>query len=326
MNQMKLELYYKLLDNVKKTYIPRGLAPEIDAHIHTTFSDGKFDILDIIVMGKIFGLKKLVITDHNTILPGFEYLNTIRDFIPDAISVEIGAEIACKIIDDKTGKYIPIEILAYNANPYKLQEFINNYSFSKGTSQEEQLKSLMDMCENHKLKFSRDLTISDGKFATEILCLDLIKHAENKDFFMKTHPIVWTAPKLFFKKYCANPSSEFYLDTTAGLPNYIDTINAIIKAGGTPILAHPFIYIYETFEEVTYLLDKLEDTSMIAGFEAYHSSHTYEQRNFIASYAKNKNKLVSGGTDFHSGPETTLGFGKEEAPLELKSNMFSWLR
>lgn len=325
MNQKKLEFYYNFLENYQTKYLPRGIHAEVDSHVHTTFSDGMFDMLDIIFLGKMIGLKGIIFTDHNTILPGYKYLNTIKQFIPEGMKVDIGVEIACKIIDDKTGKYIPIEMLAYHSDPYMLQKFIDKYSFSKETSQEEQLKELMYMCEKYGLVFSKDLTIPEGKFATEILCLELIKHEENKDFFMNTNPIVWTTPKLFFKKFCANPSSEFYLDTTAGLPDYIDTINAIIDSNGIPMLPHPNLYIYETQKEVEMLLDKLVATSKIAGFEAFHSSQSYEQRDFIVSYAKKTNKLISGGTDFHSGPQTLLGVGREEIPLELTLDMFPWL-
>ncbi|MDO4283612.1 MAG: PHP domain-containing protein [Clostridia bacterium] len=325
MNQRKLDLYYILMDNINNLYLKKGLKAEADLHVHTTFSDGAFDILDIITLGKMIGLKKIIITDHNTILPAYQYLETMKWFIPEGMSIEVGSEIACKIIDNQTGKYVPIEILAYYADPYMLQSFIDRYSFSKGNSQEEQLKELMDMCKKYGLTFSKDLYVPNGKFATEILCLELIKHEENKEFFMKTHPIVWTSPKLFYKKFCANPNSEFYLDTTSGLPGYVDTINAILEAGGIPILAHAFLYIYETQEEVKVLLDKLVATSNIAGFEAYHSAHTYAQREFIAEYAKEKKKMISGGTDFHMGPQTTLGFGKKDMPLELTLDMFSWL-
>lgn len=325
MNQKKLEFYYKFLENYQKKFLPIGLKPEVDSHIHTTFSDGMFDMLDLIFLGKMIGLKGMVFTDHNTILPGYKYLNTIKQFIPEGMMIDIGVEIACKIIDDKTGKYIPIEMLAYHSDPYKLQEFLDKYSFSKDISQEKQLEELMYMCEKCGLVFSRDIIIPKGKFATEMLCLELIKHEENKDFFMNTHPIVWTTPKLFFKKFCANPSSEFYLDTTAGLPTYTDTIDAITDSNGISILPHPYLYIYETQKEVKMLLDKLVNTSKIGGFEAFHSSQNSEQREFIFSYAKKTNKLISGGTDFHSGPETLLGVGKEKLPLELSLDMFSWL-
>lgn len=326
MNSKKLELYTGIINDSFEKYLSRGFKTEVDAHIHTTFSDGTFDILDIIVMAKLIGLKKIVITDHNTILPGYNYLNSINNIFLPNISIQIGSEIACKILDDKTQKYIPIEILAYNVNPFKLQNFIDKYPFSKNESQEKQLKSLMNMCDKYGLIYSKDITVEKEKFATEVLCLELLKHKENTEFFMRTHPIVLSAPKLFFKKYCANPSSEFYLDTTSGLPTYIDTINAIIEAGGTPILAHPFIYIYENFEEVEKLMDKVLNTSNIAGFEAYHSSHTIEQRNFIISYAKKNGKVISGGTDFHSGPQTILGFGREEVPFNLRIDMFPWLK
>lgn len=326
MNKKKQQLYYSFIENLNNKYLKLKITPEIDAHIHTTFSDGSFDILDIINMAKIIGLKKLVITDHNTILPAYKYLITISHMIPTDIDISIGSEIACKFFDDKYNANIPIEILAYNVNPEKLQYFIDAYPFNKNESQEKHLKMLMNMCIKHDLVFSKDLSIPAGKFATEVLCRELIRHEENKEFFMNTHPIVWTSPKLFFKKFCANPTSEFYIDSTGGIPTYNDTIEAILDCGGIPILAHPCIYIYENYEDVERMMNTILNNSNIAGFEAYHGSHTNFQRELIAKFAKSNDKIVSGGTDFHSGPQTILGFGNLNDPLELKLDMFSWLK
>lgn len=326
MKLKKQELYNSIKKDARE-YLKKGFKTEVDAHIHTTFSDGMFDIFDIIILSRISGIKKIVITDHNTIYPGYLEVQKLKEnFSPDNISISVGCEIACKIIDDKTRKPVPIEMLAYNVDPVILQSFIDMYKFNNNVSQEEQLSFFTKMCEKHNLTFSKELTVPKGTFATEVLCKELLKHEENKDFFMKTHPIVWNSPKLFYKKFVANPQSDFYLDTTDHLPNYIDTINAIIAAKGVPILAHPFLYIYEEVNEVKALMDKVLYTSDIAGFEAYHSTHTIEEREFISSYAAKHGKLVSGGTDFHSGPETILGFGRKNALLELKLDMFSWIK
>ncbi len=341
------ERLYNLIQKGQK-YINNGISTEADLHIHSTFSDGSFDILQILLMGKLYNLKKIVITDHNTILNGANYLEKLKQDLatlttpfektpdsdkikfmiknmPQKIDIEIGCEIACKILDKKTNKYIPIEILAYRSDPIFLQNFIDKYNFSKKTSQTEQLKELMKLCEMQGLVFSKELIVPKGMFATEILCKELIKHEENKKFFMDTHPIVWSIPKLFYKKFCANPTSPFYLDTTKELPLYTDTIDAIISSNGLPFLAHPFLYIYENIDDVKCLLDTLTNTSNIKGFEAYHSEHNTEQIEFIKKYALSKNMLFSGGTDFHNGPRTLLGFGQEKSTLNLTLDMFPWI-
>lgn len=321
----KQELY----ENVIKTgkhYREIGFHPEVDLHIHTTSSDGKFSIKEILKMAEEIGLSRIIITDHNTILLGHQLYTNLSRFFSFSVTVEIGSEIACKFLDPTTKKYIPMEILAYHVHPYKLQEFIDSYHFGYSQKiQESQLATLMEICRAKGLHFSPDLQVPNKMYATEVLCKDLIQWEENRDFFMNTCPIVWKSPKLFYKKFCADPKSDFYFDSTVGLPTYEATVDAILASGGIPIVAHPFLYLYQEKSEVELFLDTLFRTSKLKGVEVYHSDHSIEQREFLKDYVTKHELLFSGGTDFHSGPSTILGFGKEIAPLALKKDMFSWL-
>ena len=310
----KKELYENVI-KTGKDYKEMGLHPEVDLHIHTTFSDGKFSIWEILEMADEIDLSHIIITDHNTILPGYQLYTDLSHLISFAVTAEIGSEIACKFLDPTTKKYIPMEILAYHVNPYKLQEFIDSYHFGYSLKvQESQLVTLMEICRKKGLHFSPDLCVPDKMYATEVLCKDLIQREENRDFFMSTCPIVWTTPKLFYKKFCADPKSDFYFDSTEGLPTYEATVDAILASGGIPIVAHPFLYLYQEMTEVELFLDTLFSTSKLKGVEVYHSAHSIEQREFLKNYVKKHGLLFSGGTDFHSGPSTILGFGKETAP------------
>lgn len=311
---------YELAKKDVAEYQKKGLYPKIDMHIHTDMSDGLFSIPHVIKMAKEFGLKEIYITDHNTCLPGYEVLKSLSDEFIGDLEVHVGCEIASKIEDIKTGKFISIEILSYFADPKKIQDFLNKYDFANNISQEEQLKTLLNTCDKLGLIYSQGITIPDGSYATEVLCRDLIKHEHNKDYFMTNAPKVWTDPKLFFKMCVSNPDSDFYLDNTAGFPYYVDTIHAINQAGGFAIVAHPFLYSRNTPEEVKQLMDKIVSTTNIHGLEAIHSSHNEEQRNFIKDYAYKNNLFYTGGTDFHSGSKTILGYGQKQCPVALQES------
>lgn len=298
--------------------------PEYDHHIHTTYSDGAFTLKEVIKLAQAAKLKRIVITDHNQILECSNELKTIPKDVLGSLKVFVGSEIACKVLDQKTGVYIPIELIYYGPNPEKVQDFINKYNYDM-VPQDEQLQFLISQCEKHNLKHSENLKMPEGMFATEFLCKDLIKYPENKTFFDRTHPIVYNAPKLFFKKFCIHPSSDFYIDTTKNLPTVSEVANMAVNTGGIAIVAHPCIYIYESKNEVLDFLKYVLDNTKASGIEVFHSSHTTNQREYLYQFAKQNKLLIGGGTDFHSGPQTIIGFGTKEQILSLKGSDFDWI-
>lgn len=310
--------------NLASELLSLGHVAEYDHHIHTTNSDGSFTIKEVIELAKHSKLKRIVITDHNSILNGSNELKTIPKEELGSLKVFVGSEIACKVLDKATGVYIPIELLYYGPNPESVQAFIDKYNYGM-VPQDEQLEFLITQCDKHNLKHSENLKIPEGMFATEFLCKDLIKYPENKAFFDATHPVVYTAPKLFFKKFCIHPSSDFYIDTTKKLPLVSDVASMAVANGGIAIVAHPCLYIYETQDEVLGFLNHVLETTQTAGIEVFHADHTFEQREYLYQFAKQKNLLIGGGSDFHSGPQTLVGFGKKKQILSLSGSDFDWI-
>lgn len=307
-----------------KELLALGYQTDYDHHIHTKYSDGSFTLRQIIEMAKQSRLKRIVITDHNKILDCSNELKTIHEEDLGTLKVFVGSEIACKILDPTTNVYIPIELIYYGPNPKKVQAFIDQYHYGI-VPQDEQLQFLIKQCDKHHLLHSENLKVPKGMFATEYLCKDLLKYPENKPFFDSTHSIVYNAPKLFFKKFCIHPSSDFYIDTTKNLPLAADVANMAIDNGGVTIIAHPCLYIYEKQDEVMSFLNYTLQTTKTFGIEVFHSSHTFEQRDYLYKFAKQHNLLIGGGSDFHSGPDTVVGFGKIDQLLSLSGHDFDWI-
>lgn len=301
---------------------------DVDFHIHSTNSDGIFNISEIAEMAISSNTSHIIITDHNTILNGYKELLEIKNnILEDKLTINIGVEVACKFYDTKYNKNIPIEVLCYNVDPYKMQDFLNNYEFSHKEDQEDNLKFLLSVCDEEGLIYSKDIKVQPGLFATETLCRDLIKYPENKPYFDKHNPSIYRSPKLFFKKFCANPNSKFYFDTTKTLPTINDVCDFVKSLNGISILAHPCLYIYKTKDEILEFVNKAyKSTENISGIEVYHANHTMEQRRFLLDFAKNNNLLYSGGSDFHTGPYSIIGFGRLYMPLGLKEKDFPWMK
>lgn len=316
-------LFNQNIDTANKL-LSLGYRTDFDHHIHTKYSDGSFSLKEIIELAKNSHLKRIVITDHNNILECANELKTIsQDFLGD-LKVFVGSEIACKILDQATGIYIPIELIYYGPNPENVQDFIDQHNYGI-LPQDDQLKFLIGQCDKNHLKHSENLKTPDGMFATEYLCRDLIKYQENKAFFDETHPIVYTSPKLFFKKFCIHPSSDFYIDTTKNLPTVAEVAEMALANGGNTIVAHPCLYIYEMKNDVLSFLDYVFKTTKTAGIEIFHSAHTFEQREYLYQYARKHNLLIGGGSDFHSGPQTVVGFGKIDQILSISGSEFDWI-
>ena len=307
-----------------KELLAEGHIAAYDHHIHTKYSDGSFTLQEVISMAKNAKLKRIVITDHNNILSCAQEARNISPKILGNLEVFVGSEIACKVLDKSTNTYIPIELLYYGPNPEKVQNFIDQHDY-KMVPQEKQLQFLIQQCDKKHLKHSKNLAVPKGMFATEYLCKDLLLYQENKTFFDATHPIVYQSPKLFFKKFCIHPSSDFYIDTTQNLPTAKEVADMAISSGGITIVAHPCLYIYENQIEVLQFLDDIFATTKVGGLEPFHSSHTLEQRKYLYEYAKKNRLFMGGGSDFHSGPQTTIGFGKRSCPLSLSGKDFDWI-
>lgn len=310
--------------NIANELLSSGYRTKYDHHIHTKYSDGAFTLREIIELAKNSQLKRIVITDHNEILECSNELKRIPKEELGTLKVFVGSEIACKVLDQATGIYIPIELLYYGPNPEKVQYFIDKHDYGI-VPQDEQLHFLISQCDKHHLKHSENLEVPKGMFATEYLCKDLVKYPENKAFFDSTHPIVYYTPKLFFKKFCIHPSSDFYIDTTKNLPTVNEVVDMAHINGGITIVAHPCLYIYESQDEVLSFLKYILKTSNVSGIEVFHSSHTFEQRNYLEQFAKQHKLLIGGGSDFHSGPQTVIGFGKKDQILSLSSHDFDWI-
>lgn len=96
----------------------------------------------------------------------------------------------------------------------------------------------------------------------------------------------------FFKLFdeCGNP-----LNATA-FPSPSEVAEAIISAGGFPVLAHPDAAFYngEFKSTITFMLD-----NGIMGLECYHPENSSEVTEHCLKICKSHNLLISGGSDCH---------------------------
>jgi len=99
--------YKELIESFTKEDYKAG---RVNLHIHTTYSDGKAEFLDIALQAKEKGIEHFAITDHNTIRGHVEN--------PDTGAI-------CGVEFDVWYKYIFLHLLAYgiDVNNSGMQEF-----------------------------------------------------------------------------------------------------------------------------------------------------------------------------------------------------------
>ena len=87
-------------------------------------------------------------------------------------------------------------------------------------------------------------------------------------------------------------------------------IKMIKSVGGVPVLAHPVLY-HMGNEQMNKLMDYLCEHG-IAGLEAVYSTYTMGDELEMKHIAKERNLLISGGSDYHGAnkPDIELGTGR----------------
>ncbi len=279
----------------------------MDLHIHTIYSDGSDDLSTILNKSEELGLKYISITDHDN-CDAYEELKNISN----NYSFEIipGIEITASFNNQR------IDILAYNFNNI---EIVNKY-FKKYRYRD--WKPI-------KLKLRKDLLIKldklnlkyDDKFKDKDFQMEFIKYetllydsllelnANLKDIIKEDY--CETASD-FFRKCVCNPNSMFYLDYISYYPNLKEIVSFIHNNDGICLLAHPFEYRMNNPEEfINSIYDYCDKNDCkLDGIEVYYSTFTEDQIKYLEKFAKERNLLVSGGSDYHGSKRENFDIGK----------------
>ncbi len=243
----------------------------VDLHTHTNASDGKLSPKALYALAKEKGLKALAITDHDTLDGVRVLLDSPHDNVTEIIA---GVEMSVS--------FEPV------MHVLGLFTDINNESLSQMLTKTcNKKKKLLVRAIQLLRKRGIDFGMAELKAGTIVSINGLIKHLTEKELFSSAEE-----GKAFFE--------ELHTEWMNTLPKPKECFEAIHRAGGIAILAHP-LFLGLTNDELRKLIVELKGIGL-DGIEIIHPEQEKEYRDFLYEVAKENELLMSGGSDFHGKP------------------------
>lgn len=259
-------------------------------HIHTTFSDGRCSVNEVINTTKAHQIDELSICDHDTFQGVIEANGMLMD---SEIRLVPGIEISAK------NSYIDIPYLQSNYSLHILGYHfdINNKLFFERVSN----------ISNQNNTMCREI-ITRWKNVYPQLNFEEVKLHENQQWYYKTNiaeylmslGIVDSIDEAFTQIINSSLTKDL---KTFGI-TITDSIKYIKEAGGYAIWAHPF-EIFKVASKVQISIELVERLLLnlidfgLDGIEVYYEKYTHRQIDMLNRLADKYNLLKYGGSDYH---------------------------
>ena len=272
----------------------------LDLHTHTCLSDGSLTPMALLRAAREAGLGILALTDHNDT----EDLTPYRTAFPELTLLQ-GAEITCRYLDQE----LHVVALGFDPRNPKLQAVLKRNRPDRRpylTAILEKLKALgIDVGTYDELQAANPESRHFGRMqiAREMVNRGYVSTADEAfDIYMGAH-----GQRL---AYVANPLKYVSLE---------EAVEAILEAGGVPVLAHLYYYLLDSEGERALVRRFKELAGDRAAMEVHYAAYTREQREALAAIADEFGLMHSCASDYHGnleGETLAHGFTRELcAPL-----------
>ncbi|MBI5571930.1 MAG: PHP domain-containing protein [Desulfomonile tiedjei] len=268
----------------------------IDLHVHTVISDGTFSPQHVVRLASKRGLKAIAVTDHDTVAGVAPAQDEGRHLGLEVVpGVELSAHSERGIL----------HILGYFVRIDE-PDLLESLDFlSRG--RRERIPKILSKLERNDVFVSNDEVESEAVGGVP----------------GRPH----LAAIMLRKGYVSARQEAFDRFLKKGAPAYVekvklapqDAIEVLRKAGGVPVLAHP----YSLGEEDPHRLEEIVRALMeygLMGLEAYYSRHTLKQTGTYLDLARRLDLVITGGSDFHGAnkPGVELGVIPHGGPLPYR--------
>ena len=265
--------------------------PYIDLHTHTCLCDGNLTPEELLIAAREAGIGILAITDHNSTGD----LTAWRAAFPELTLIQ-GAEITCRYLQHElhvVALGIDPEnprlraVLAQNQpdrRPYltAILDKLRNLGLDVGTYDE------LQAANPHSRHFGR------MQIAREMVNRGYVNSADEAcDIYMGAH-----GQRL---AYVANPLKYVSLE---------EAVEAILSAGGVPVLAHLYYYLLDSEGERALVRRFKELAGDRAAMEVEYAAYDRAQRDALKALADEFGLMHSCASDYHGNLEgETLAHG-----------------
>ena len=272
----------------------------IDLHTHSCLSDGSLSPVELLRAAQEAGIGILALTDHNATAD----LVPLQAAFPDLTLIQ-ASEITCRYLDQE------LHVVALGIDPEnpKLRAVLRNNQPDRRpylSAILEKLRALgIDVGTYDELQAANPNSRHFGRMqiAKEMQRRGYVATADEAfDVYMGAH-----GQRL---AYVANPLKYVTLE---------EAVEAILDAGGIPVLAHLYYYLLDAEGERALVRRFKELAGEKAAMEVHYAAYTPEQRESLAAIADEFGLMHSCASDFHGNlVDETLahGFRREQcAPL-----------
>ncbi|MCI8444880.1 MAG: PHP domain-containing protein [Bacilli bacterium] len=276
----------------------------IDLHMHTTYSDGTDTVKELLKNAQKRKLEVISITDHNG-CRAYQEMETfdIANYYKGDIIV------GCEFTTSFAGRLI--EVLGYGFDYQKVDQYLSScYSAEKINETTRVLyQRLLAKISDLGLTLaahSDQATTFDCEFFERKIYDELTKYPENKKILPED---IWDSFSDFFRKGLTNPASKLFINHAEFKPALSEIIRIVHEAGGIVMLAHPFQY---KFTDTESFLDNIYEENDFDGVECFYTTFSRKQTEYLVNFAKKRNLLISGGSDYHgtNKKQHELGIGR----------------
>jgi len=278
----------------------------IDLHIHTTASDGTFTPSEIVADAIKLKLKAIAITDHDTLAGSSEALN---NGIPAALEFLTGVEISAAPppIYPQAGSF---HLLGYSIrlDDSELNQTLEKLQLARKNRNPAIIKRLNELGISINLEEVRE-EAGDAQLGRPHIAQMMIKKGVVSSIDEAFDQFLGTDKPAYVDKYRVKCSKA---------------INAILGAGGIPVLAHPGLLEYESDQQLDELVGQLKRMG-IQGVEVYYPRHTADQTRLFSDLAQRHDLLMTGGTDFHGSIHPDIEMGSGEGNLSVSYELYQKL-
>jgi len=276
------------------------MGPLIDLHTHSTASDGSLSPRDLVAYAKKKGAVALSLTDHDTI----EGLNeAVQAGIEYGLEVIPGLEISAQYNGGT------MHILGYYVDPSNstLIQDLRRLQEARRERNPKIVQKLKDL--GIPISFDQIQRLAKGQIGRPHIAKILLRIGAVSSLDQA------------FQKYLTKGALA-YVDKFRFSPN--KAMALILKAGGIPVLAHPFTLNCPSLRDLYLLVKELKDNGL-SGIEVLYPGHNAEQTRDYFSLAKELKLVYTGGSDFHGNNREDVdlltGHGDLKIPYEIVEHL-----